>query len=348
MIGQLETEDLRLQIAFPSRWSSGVLPRQSDWNGHFLLSVKIPSDLESKFSVPSVKIGEQMVYSWQMVGQRLTDLAAVWYGKQFNYQGIVALGDPAELPDFRPVSHSVITELDAYNAIPRPDLGIDLHLGQLRQVIELLYRREPEEKINAFWNAARFYASALRSYEVDAEIAYFHFVIALEIIASQIDVPPDDLYDEQTRRDLNDIRQQVSPEVESRIKKRLFQVRRRITYTVKHLLNSNFYSGSRATGIFQLTAERMESRIKSVYDLRSKYAHGGTSFATWFARSIGGATVEVSIGRPHLSKGEHDLEKILENIPTFTGLERTVRFVILSFAHNYILPIHERLQRSDD
>ncbi len=291
-----------------------------------------------------MKTGEQITYAWQVVGERLTDLAAVWYGKQFNCHGLVAWGGIAELPDFRPMLLSGVAELDAYNPIPRPDLGIELNLEQLRQVLGLLYCRKLEAKVDAFWSAARFYASALRSYGTDAEIAYFHFVVALEIIASQIDVPRDDLYDEQTRQDLDDIGQHVSHEAASRVEKRLFQVRRKIVYTVKHLLNNNFFDGSRAEGGFRLTADQVEFRVKAVYDLRSKYAHGGALFAPWFTHSDGGPTAEVNVGRPVLPGRQQEFEKVLAEIPTFTGLERIVRFTILSFAHNYIQPIHDRLQ----
>lgn len=279
-----------------------------------------------------------------VVGERLVDLAAVWFGKRFDYHGLVSWGDVAELPDLSPMALSAVSELDVYNAKPRQDLGIDLNLERLQPVLNLLYRREPEERINTFWTASRFYANALRSYETDPEIAFFHFVVALEVISSQINIPLEDLYDEQTRQDLNAIRQQVDPKVATRIERRLYQVRRRVVYTVKHLLNENFFNRSGAEEGFRLTNDRIESCVRAVYDLRSKYAHGGAPFAHWFTFSVGGPTAEVSIGRPVLPGQQQDLEKLLGAIPTFTGLERIVRFTILSFAHNYIEPIHDLLQ----
>lgn len=344
MIGQLETPDLRLQIAFPSPRSLRTQPLYKGRSGHFLLSVKIPDHPEQSFAVPAMQAGDQVTYGWQVVGERLVDLAAVWFGKQFNYHGLVAWGNVAELPDFSPIALSAVSEFDAYNATPRQDLGIELNLERLQPVLNLLYRREPEERINAFWTASRFYANALRSYETDPEIAFFHFVVALEVISSQINIPFEDLYDEQTRQDLNDIKQQVSPQAANRIKDRLYQVKRRFLFTVKHLLNDNFFAGSQAEEGFRLTKDRVESCVKAVYDLRSQYAHGGAPFAHWFTFSVGGPSAEISIGRPVLPGRPKNLERLLATIPTFTGLERIVRFTILSFAHNYIEPIHDLLQ----
>src|SRR5437868_218683 len=122
MVGQLEAQDLLLQIAFPSSRLLRVQPLHADRNGHFLLSVKIPDNPEQSFAVPSMQAGDQVTYGWQIVGERLVDLAAVWFGKRFDYHGLVAWGDTAELPDFRPTFPSAVAEFDAYNAISRPDL----------------------------------------------------------------------------------------------------------------------------------------------------------------------------------------------------------------------------------
>src|SRR5687768_13188228 len=154
MVGQLETQDLLLQIAFPSSRSLRVQPLHAGRNGHFLLSVKIPENPEQSFAVPSMQTGDQVIYGWQVVGERIVDLATIWFGKQFNYHGLVARGKVAELPDFSPMSLSAVSEFDAYNATPRQDLGIDLNLERLQPVLNLLYRREPEERINAFWTAS--------------------------------------------------------------------------------------------------------------------------------------------------------------------------------------------------
>ncbi len=345
IVGELATNDLRLQIAFPTHQLHRLERRNVFDRGHFLLTLKIPDDPTQGFVVPSMTFNGRTTYAWQVVGERLTDLAAIWYGKRFDYHGIVAQGDIAELPDLSTISPVTSSDLEPYNSSPRSDIAIELNLTQLQPVMKLLSCREPKERLNAFWTATRFYATALRMVEADPEIAFFHFVVALETISSQIDVPYNELYDDQTRQDLEDIRRQISPEAAKRIEKRLFQVRRRVVYTVKSLLNQTFFNGGRAEGIFKLTPERIEGCMKAVYDLRSKYAHGGTAFGNWFMLQVGGPTAEVNLGRPVLPGNQRELEKLLKSIPTFVGLERTVRFVILSFAHRYIEPIHIGLQK---
>jgi hypothetical protein len=99
MVGQLETEDLRLQIAFPLHRLLRTQQRLADSNGHFLLSVKIPDSPDQSFVVPTIQIGDQISYGWQVVGERLVDLAAIWYGKQFDNHGLVAIGNITVIPN---------------------------------------------------------------------------------------------------------------------------------------------------------------------------------------------------------------------------------------------------------
>jgi hypothetical protein len=343
IVGQLETSDLKLQIAFPLNQRFLSDSGNTFRRGHFLLSIKVPDDVVTGIAVPSITIGENTTFDWFVAGERLADLAAIWFGKRFDYHGVVANGDIAALPNIRNESAITFPKFDPYNPIPRPDLAIELNLHQLKPVLGLLYRREPEERINAFWTATRFYANALRIFEADPEMAFLHLVIALEVISSQIEIPESELYDEQTRQDLEGIRQLISQEAANRVKSRLYQVRRRVVYTVIHLLKEAFFEGSRAEDGFRLIPDRIETCIKAVYDLRSQYTHGGSPFGTWFALHMVSPTTEINMGHPRLPGQQRELENLLADVPTFTGLERIVRFTVLSFAHHYLEPIHQRL-----
>lgn len=258
------------------------------------------------------------------------------------------------LPDIAPLQITRFSSFNPYNSDIRQDLNIELNLQQLESVLKLLYNpkelsEEFSSRINAFWHASRFYSSAVRLFDREPEIAFIHFVTALEIISSQIKVPRDSLFDKDTLDNLSEIKEKVSESVANTFEKRLYQIRRRVVYTVNHLLNDNFFNKSPADEGYKITKQDLEKRIKAVYDLRSEYVHGGISFGKWFESSHTGKNGEINIGTPLLpgrppnAKKHTKLEITLAKIPTFTGLERIVRYIILSFAHNYIQPIHEAL-----
>lgn len=82
--------------------------------------------------------------------------------------------------------------------------------------------------------------------------------------------------------------------------------------------------------------ESFRSAIAAAYDLRSRYVHTGVPFGGW----ISFWQNEVQIGRPVVE--DKELGKILALAPTFTGLERVIRYCILRFAQMheaYIEPI---------
>ena len=347
LIGRLETRDLRLQIVFPT---SRVAVQTTFKTGphsrnHFLLSVRVPDDPSEVFAVPMTTLLDgEVIYHYDVVGKMLTDLAAIWFGKRFDCHGVVLSDSIPHMPDLSSISPSSHFKLGPYNHEPRSDLGIELNLEELRPILGFLYKRQPERELAAFWAATRFYARALRAYETDPEVAFFHFVVSLEIIASQLEVPSEDLYDEQTQSDLKAIEQKLGTKVAARIRSRLYQLRRRVVYAAKHLLNEAFFEGSQAKPPYRLTRDRLETCVKAVYDLRSRYAHGGAQFGIWFEHQVGGATTEVQVGHPVLPDSQKELERILADIPTFVGLERLVRFLILRFANLNIQQLHQKLK----
>ena len=347
LIGQLETRDMRLQIVFPT---SRVAVQTTFKTGphsrnYFLLSVRVPDDPSEAFAVPMTTLLDgEVIYHYDVVGKMLTDLAAIWFGKRFDCHGVVLSDSIPHMPDLSSISPSSHFKLGPYNHEPRSDLGIELNLEELRPILGFLYKRQPERELAAFWAATRFYARALRAYETDPEVAFFHFVVSLEVIASQLEVPSEDLYDEQTQSDLKAIEQKLGTKVAARIRSRLYQLRRRVVYAAKHLLNEAFFEGSQAKPPYRLTRDRLETCVKAVYDLRSRYAHGGAQFGIWFEHQVGGTTTEVQVGHPVLPDSQKELERILADIPTFVGLERLVRFLILRFANLNIQQLHQKLK----
>lgn len=346
LVGQLSRPDLAIQIVFPHtdvEFQKYVQPGPYS-RTYYLVSIREPDDPSSDdaFAAPTWTSDDgKPVYALGAVGGMLTDLASVWYGKRFDYHGVITHESRAWLPDLSsvlPVSHH---NLGLHNRKPRPDLDIELTLGALDKPLNLLYKGEPAAELDAFRTAARFYARALRAFESDPEVAFFDFIVALEVMASQIDVPSDDLYDEQARKDLAAIEASLGPALAKRVRERYRQLSRRVVYAATTLVNDTFFKGSQAQPEWsRLTRENLETHVKAAYALRSRYAHGGVPFGIWLNIFPG---AEIQVGRPVLPDSERGLKETLANIPTLEGLERLVRFIILRFAHLRISKVHDGL-----
>lgn len=349
LVGQLSTPNLMMQIVFPV---SGVnlqtfMKPGPHSRSYYLLSIMEPDDPSSPeaFAVPITTLHDgKPTYAFGAVGEMLTDLASVWFGKRFDYHSVIAHNSIAQLPNLASVSPVKHYNLDPYNHQPRPDLDIKLNLQNLNEVLPLLHTRKPAAELSAFWTATRFYARALRAFESDPEVAFFDFIVALEIIASQIDVPYKDLYDVQARKDLKAIENALGSKLASRVRQRYFQLSRRIVYAAKNLVNDTFFEGCRAEPqCYCLTRDNIGTCVKAAYELRSKYAHRGMPFGIWLDIIVI-PQAEIQVGQPVLSDSYRKWQKILANIPTFSGLERLVRFIILRFAHLKISKIHDGLE----
>ena len=76
--------------------------------------------------------------------------------------------------------------------------------------------------------------------------------------------------------------------------------------------------------------------------MRSLYVHTGARFSIW-VDPHGAMLNEMVLGKPVLQSSEKELADPLSKMPTFLGLERLVRFMILRFAHSKIVPLHDGL-----
>ena len=128
----------------------------------------------------------------------------------------------------------------------------------------------------------------------------------------------------------------------NQIKSRLFQIRRKYSLTLNNLLNKYFFSQTESSNkIASLSEDKIEQRIKASYDLRSRYVHTGLKFGNWIT-ALNQHGHETIVGKPVVN--DNDYQKLLMLTPTFGGLERIIRYCLLSFAHKYISKIDERLE----
>jgi len=180
----------------------------------------------------------------------------------------------------------------------------------------------------------------LQLYDADPEFAFLSLVNAGEVLASGLQLGDDDLYDDELKELLVEIEVKAGQETAQKLKKRLFQVRRKFTCGLARLLNTAFFEGSEsAQDFFRLKPDNIEKHLKAAYDLRSRFLHVGTRFGNWVSVSHEGA--EVMIGEP--AYGDPDWKRLISRIPTLGGLERIIRFCLLRFMHQRISILHPLL-----
>ena len=334
LLGEFSTDELSIDHAFPRDRPQLMAQTQS---GPFSRSYYIVSVTHEEH--------DEMAFSdYRINAELIADLASVWFGKRFDVHGtlqehghffIPALwaAQPVAYPDGGPFSHN-----------PRQDLKIPLKWDTFRQPFEVFEKySHGNSVIGAFWRATRFYARALRSFDNGPEVAFFHLIAAIEMLATEMDFADDQIFDPELLEIFKRIREELhdGEAVEKVVRTRLYQLRRRVALCAVELTNDNFFEGSEAKQpIARLSKEDLFARIKAAYDLRSRYAHTGADIGGWL-NILAAQNEEIHLGRPVMK--DKKLAQLILKAPTLAGLERLVRFMTLRFAYLKISTIHEAL-----
>ena len=280
-------------------------------------------------------------YHW--AGDFFAVCLSVFFGKRFDHHGLVETQGMFCVPSYDSIREIGVYNLAPYNSKPRPDLEIPLNLTQLSTISPLLHLETKQSAMDTFFTAGNFYLRSLRIVEEQPEVAYLDLVTAGEILSNYFTFSDEQLYGGDLLTLLDEIRNQLSDgeKKASKIKSRLYQVRRRFKLTLLDLLNATFFTTTEATEAFgALTSDSIESTIVAAYDLRSRYIHTGERFGTWI-HSLEHLGVEKQIGIPVVDDKEY--KKILVKAPTFIGLERIMRYCLLAFIHKELCPVDKRL-----
>lgn len=338
LVGDLQCPELSIDHAFPNPYPFNAAQWQSQISG---------GPYSRSYYVISTAVSGNETDGGGLVPQYdpllITALASVWFGKRFDLHGWTEWFGNFWMPYGMELSATRMSQLGPYNYEPRRDLGIALNWQQLSRPMTLFSCSSPIATMGAFWKAASFYARALRAYEDDGEVAFLHLICAIEIAASALEFPDERLFDKATLKDLKAIQEHVpdGANVCGRIKSRLYQLRKRVVLAAAELTNDPFFAGSEsADDAFALTKGRLTGAVQAAYDVRSRFLHKGATFSLWVDPS-GRMLNEMQLGKPVVD--DRELAKLLSQIPTFLGLERLVRFMILRLAHSKITPLHEGL-----
>lgn len=272
--------------------------------------------------------------------QAVSDLAAVWFGKEIRLHG-----------DFQHIGSFKVPDLDfptprfpdmgPYNQEPRPDLDIALETSSLGGFIESLDSAVEGVQKKAIL-ASHYYGRALEVAYQDIEVAYLQLVMAMEILSEEPDLPDEQLYDEGLRSSFDKISTlKGGDKIVRDLKSRLYQSRRTFAYGGKKLTGPPLFRGTEAEGNHgSLERGKITETLKSAYDVRSRHVHAGGRFGGHVTPhpSIHN---EVVMGKP-ITPGS-SMGKPLREAPTFLGLERIVRNAILEYLEGELGDVHPRL-----
>ena len=332
VVGEFSTDEISIDFAFS---------RDRSQPGPFSRSYCVVSVFHEEH-------GEQdgvVVPSYLWKAALIADLASVWFGKRFDVHG------PIQERGSFCVPASGVNQTVAYPAAgpfsqkPRQDLKIEPTWGDFGTPFEFFKKYSGGDSvIGAFWRATRFYARALRSFDNDPEVAFFHLIVAIEMLVAGMDFTEDQKFDSKALEIFKRIREELpgGERVEREVRSRLYQLRRRVSYCAVELTNGNFFDGSEAKHpAFRLRKEDLFHRVRDAYDLRSKYAHAGADIAGWLDISTT-YNEEIQLGKPVMENRE--LARLIRGAPTLGGLERLVRFMTLRFGHLKISRVHDALE----
>jgi hypothetical protein len=284
-----------------------------------------------------------LVPNYSTSADNLCIALSVFYGKRFDNHGAIESAGKFWIPNYGDITF-LNTNFLTNNQKVRVDLNNSLNFKNCESLINAITTPENNNLWGDFFTAGKFYLSSLKLVDIDLERAYLDLITCGELLSSFYEYSEDKLYSHD--KDLCSVldRMQLAEMDEKDIcfiKKRLYQVKRRFCLTFNELINKNFFEKTESeSDDTKLTYDRFNICIKSAYDLRSKYVHSGTKFKQWIEpyNELMYETLPYSA-----NVDDKDFKKILCQIPTYTGLERIVRFSLLRFLHTNGINLHSDL-----
>ncbi|WP_445430273.1 hypothetical protein [Bacillus atrophaeus] len=334
--GNYLSEDLSIDLSFPMD-TARVHMQDDPFSRRFLV---VTLDMPPEHA-PGVVLARDQSY----FGEVFSILLSIILGKEFKFHGLLETFGMHRLPNFNFDPNSKYY-LPFYNSVPRKDLEFSLTLDKFGLIEPLLLEGtsvsdEFRKKIIA---AGKFYNRAIRIFPNEPELAYLDLITCGEIISSFYDdeFTDEELYDEQLLRYFEDIETlQNGRSIVNNIKSRLYQVKRKFTAALLKNLNDEFFSKDETIGNQgRITRENSEAVIKAGYDLRSLYVHEGLEFGRYVTPHINFHN-EIVITQPQ-GLGQR-ATRTISGSPSFLGLERIIRFSLLSLINANGVPIEDRL-----
>jgi hypothetical protein len=310
-----------MTIAFPSfDHKSG---RGLDYQGPyarstFMLSFEVPPP-------PDPKAG-MLVPTYSSVGEEVSALLSGFFGKLIRNLGHLQAGNHLTVP------HSWTGRCDSYlrppfNGQPRRPGGPELNVLHAAPVLRAYFENSDDKHITEILRGCEFYRMALENYDERPEMAFALLISALECLVELREYSGEELYDKTLLLDMKVITA-IGPdgqEIVDRLKKRLYQVRRKVALLVDDFISDAFFEQRECPFGFVVDRIDLSKRIKTAYDLRSRLLHTGNrrgfSHITHDHQNS-----EIVLGIPVLP--DKNLVETLRASVNLTGLERITATVL--------------------
>lgn len=278
------------------------------------------------------------------VGDIVCAFLALLFGKRFDNHGLVETHGFFQIPFLESLTPVSLRFCPPFDNTPRREAPVELHLARvvlLQPILRPYFDESVESKeLDILFAAARFYLEALQRVEHEPDLAFIALVSAGEVFASLLEFSEAELFDDRMLALLNDVESKLGSDTRKKISNRLFQVRRKFATGLARFTSPPLFAGSASNHpLAILPTDELPQRLRAAYDLRSRYMHTGQRFGGWISPQRG--LEDITMGRPVVD--DREFETILMRTPTFVGLERLVRFVLLRYIHQKVTPISEDL-----
>lgn len=326
-VGEFDTPDLLISHAWPPLYSG----RRRSYPGNgdplhrttLIVAFRTPRPPEP---APGV-----VVPNYEYAGEVIASTLSVLFGKRFDSHGAYEMSGRFGMPDFSTFATPCNPRLRYNDGRPRVDRAVPLNFSEISRIAKFFSEGNEDPRVDAFHSAARFYRRALMTVEVDPEGAYLNLITAGEIVSSRHHVAEEDALDHDAQATLDRIAKALPDGVKLArfLRGRLRGVKRRFVNAIEAMVDDSFFDRVEADtqwATFQKADFR--TRIGAAYDLRSSFVHSGYSFGHWISPNSRGD--EVQLGKPVVP--DKEMAKVLADAPLFSGLERIIRYVLLTFA----------------
>jgi len=273
-----------------------------------------------------------VVPNYEPFGETMAALLSLLYGKRFDTHGPTEMSGSFGVPDLTLFGAPIDPSFPSNSRNPRSDYPVPLELGEVGRIAALIFAEPADpKKAAAFHSAAKFYRRALVALEDDPEIAYLHLITAGEILSERSPFVEARHLDHRIIAALDRIEKELKDgtKVAGLFRGQLRGIKRRFVDTIASLVDDPFFDRREAgheSGALKKSDFR--ERIGAAYDLRSRFLHTGYGFGTWIGFRYENS--EIQLGQPVVS--DNEMAKILYRAPMLAGLERILRYALLSFA----------------
>lgn len=326
-VGEFDTPNLLITHAWPPidtgrpRWFSGRSDSLS--RTAIVLAFRTPE--------PPPPTAGAVVPNYENAGEIVSSALSVLFGKRFDSHGPFEMTGRFGMPELSTFTAPCEPHFKHNNGQPRADRAIPLNFSEVGRIAPLLWDSQEDPRLAAFHAAARFYRRALMAVEGDPESAYLNLITAGEIVSNFHDLRESEILDSEALHVLSRIEKEMPDgvRVTKFLRSRLRGIKRRFVAAISEKIDVSFFDRMEARDQWAaLKKEDFKERIGAAYDLRSRFVHSGYPFGSWISFQMNWH--EIPLGKPTIP--DNEMAAVLTKAPLFSGLERIIRYVILTFA----------------